>query len=96
LGQRASAISKKRGTLPAACKIKQAAGDGGRPTSCSPEYVAQAEKLCRFGATDAQLADFFDVSITTACSRCPSGRRAGPSKGVMTMNFTFDGMPQKL
>lgn len=37
----------------------------GRPTKYKPEYAAQAEKLCRLGATDAQLADFFDVSIST-------------------------------
>lgn len=37
----------------------------GRPTKYKPEYAAQAEKLCRLGATDAQLADFFEVSIST-------------------------------
>jgi len=37
----------------------------GRPTKYKPEYAAQAEKLCRLGATDAQLADFFQVSIST-------------------------------
>lgn len=37
----------------------------GRPTKYKPEYAAQAEKLCRLGATDAQLADFFQVAIST-------------------------------
>lgn len=38
---------------------------GGRPTDFKPEYIAQAEKLCAKGATDQELADFFDVSVRT-------------------------------
>lgn len=38
---------------------------GGRPTDYKPEYAEQAEKLCRLGATDAELADFFEVSDRT-------------------------------
>ena len=38
---------------------------GGRPTKYKPEYATQAAKLCALGATDAQLADFFDVAIST-------------------------------
>ena len=37
----------------------------GRPTSYRPEYAAQAERLCRLGATDRELADFFEVSEQT-------------------------------
>lgn len=37
----------------------------GRPTKYKPEYVEQARKLCALGATDAQLADFFKVSVST-------------------------------
>jgi hypothetical protein len=37
----------------------------GRPTKYKPEYAEQAAKLCKLGATDAQLADFFDVAIST-------------------------------
>lgn len=37
----------------------------GRPTKYKPEYVSQAAKLCRLGATDAQLADFFGVAVST-------------------------------
>jgi hypothetical protein len=33
----------------------------GRPTLYKEEYNEQAEKLCKLGATDAELADFFDV-----------------------------------
>ena len=38
---------------------------GGRPTKYKPEYAEQAAKLCKLGATDAQMADFFEVSIST-------------------------------
>jgi hypothetical protein len=37
----------------------------GRPTKYRTEYVKQASKLCKLGATHAQLADFFGVSIST-------------------------------
>lgn len=37
----------------------------GRPTKYKSEYAEQAAKLCRLGATDAQLADFFGVSVST-------------------------------
>lgn len=37
----------------------------GRPSKYQPEYAEQAAKLCRLGATDAQMADFFGVSVST-------------------------------
>lgn len=37
----------------------------GRPTKYKPEFAEQAAKLCKLGATDAQLADFFGVSVST-------------------------------
>jgi hypothetical protein len=37
----------------------------GRPTSYHDSYPQQAEKLCELGATDAQIADFFKVHIST-------------------------------
>lgn len=36
-----------------------------RPSSFKPEYVEQAKKLARLGATDVQLADFFGVCVAT-------------------------------
>lgn len=36
-----------------------------RPSSYKAEYAAQAAKLCKLGATDEDLADFFGVSIRT-------------------------------
>ncbi|MFC1459595.1 helix-turn-helix domain-containing protein [Microvirga arabica] len=38
---------------------------GGRPSKFKPEYVEQVEKLCKLGATDEQLACFFEVSVST-------------------------------
>ncbi len=35
----------------------------GRPPKYKPEFAEQAEKLCALGATDADLADFFKVSV---------------------------------
>lgn len=32
----------------------------GRPSSYQPEYAEQARKLCLLGATDQEIADFFD------------------------------------
>ena len=42
-----------------------AKGKGGRPSSFKPEYVTQAQKLCKLGATDRELADFFGVCEAT-------------------------------
>jgi hypothetical protein len=38
---------------------------GGRPSKYQDTFPAQAAKLCRLGATDAELADFFGVSEQT-------------------------------
>jgi len=37
----------------------------GRPTDYRPEMVEQAKKLCELGATDRELARFFQVSEST-------------------------------
>lgn len=37
----------------------------GRPTEYKEEYNLQAEKLCKLGATDKELADFFEVVEST-------------------------------
>ncbi len=37
----------------------------GHPTDYRPEFVDQARKLCELGATDIELADFFEVSDRT-------------------------------
>lgn len=37
----------------------------GRPTSYRPEFVEQIRKLCELGATDYEIAGFFNVSTVT-------------------------------
>lgn len=37
----------------------------GRPLEYKPEFAEQAQKLCMLGATDREIADFFDVSTVT-------------------------------
>lgn len=36
-----------------------------RPSKFKPEFVQQAEKLCKLGATDIEVADFFEVDVRT-------------------------------
>lgn len=36
-----------------------------RPSKYKAEFAKEAAKLCKLGATDAQLADFFEVSVST-------------------------------
>jgi len=38
---------------------------GGRPTKYKKEFAEQAKKLCRLGATDKSIADFFDIAEST-------------------------------
>lgn len=38
---------------------------GGRPPTYKDEFAKQAEKLCLLGATDSDLANFFEVSVRT-------------------------------
>jgi len=36
-----------------------------RPSKYRPEFVTQAEKLCKLGATDIEIADFFGINVAT-------------------------------
>lgn len=38
---------------------------GGRPSEYQPEYARQAEKLAQLGATDQEVADFFEIDVRT-------------------------------
>lgn len=38
---------------------------GGRPPKFKVSFIPQAEKLCRLGATDEEVADFFEVDVRT-------------------------------
>lgn len=44
---------------------KKAAAPVGRPTRYRAEFAEQARKLCRLGATDVELAEFFEVAAST-------------------------------
>lgn len=46
-------------------KPKKPKGPGGRPPSYQPSLAKQAAKLCELGATDDDLADFFEVNVRT-------------------------------
>lgn len=37
----------------------------GRPPKYDPSYVKQVEKLCALGATNQEIADFFEVNVRT-------------------------------
>jgi hypothetical protein len=37
----------------------------GRPSKFDKKFIAQAEKLCKLGATDIEMADFFEVDVRT-------------------------------
>jgi hypothetical protein len=55
------------GKMPAPKGNQNALGNkGGRPTKYKAEYAETAQKLCaRLGFTDEQLADWFDVTVST-------------------------------
>ena len=36
-----------------------------RPSKYKQEFIKQAEKLCMLGATDIEIADFFEVNVAT-------------------------------
>lgn len=37
----------------------------GRPSKYDPAFATQAQKLCLLGATDQEIADFFEVNVAT-------------------------------
>lgn len=39
--------------------------EAGRPTKYEDKFAEQAAKLCALGATDIELADFFEVDVST-------------------------------
>lgn len=77
----------------------------GRPSSFKAEYVEQAEKLCKLGATDVELADFFEVSVATLyrwknefpefCDALKSGKEVADERVERSLyhratGYTFD------
>lgn len=78
---------------------------GGRPPKFRPEFIAQAEKLCRLGATDLDIADFFEVDVRTIyrwkngdegfCQALKSGKEASDDRVERSLyaratGYTFD------
>lgn len=57
-------ISKKKASPPKKPADPPKVG-AGRPTKYRTEYCKQASKLCSLGAVDSDLADFFEVSVST-------------------------------
>ena len=45
--------------------VSEAPKRSGRPSSYSPDYAAQAKRLCELGLTDEELARFFEVHVAT-------------------------------
>lgn len=64
--------------------------DRGRPTDYKKSFAKQAEKLCLLGATDDELADFFEVHRSTIyrwkhehsdfCDAIKSGKEASDER----------------
>jgi hypothetical protein len=46
-------------------KVLKEGSKDGRPTKFKEEYCIQVEKLCKLGATDKEIADFFEVDVST-------------------------------
>jgi hypothetical protein len=38
---------------------------GGRPSKYEPRFSLQVKKLCRLGATNEEIAEFFEVAVST-------------------------------
>lgn len=79
--------------------------DRGRPPTYKEEFVAQAKKLCALGATDMELADFFEVDVRTiyrwqhkhekfcqavTCGKDISDERVQRSLYNRAVGYTFD------
>lgn len=78
---------------------------GGRPSAYKAEFATQAEKLCKLGATDIELADFFGVERTTIwrwsqvheefCNALKAGKLAADERVERSLyaratGYTFD------
>lgn len=46
-------------------KAEKPAAKRGRPSGLTPDKIKQAAKLAKLGATDAEIADFFEISAVT-------------------------------
>ena len=77
----------------------------GRPSKFKPEFVDQARKLAELGATDREIADFFDVTEVTInrwkatnaefCSSIKVGKQAADDRVEQSLyrkatGYSFD------
>jgi len=62
-------VSRKKGeAIPKSQRKKPAAQEPrpvGRPTDYRPEFARQAEALSKLGATEVEIADFFQINVLT-------------------------------
>lgn len=58
-------MARKPKAKKATPQIEDPTNPVGRPSAYRPEFAKQAAKLCFLGATDADLADFFEVTTRT-------------------------------
>ncbi len=58
-------MTAKKAANKTASKAQGAKAGRGRPTKYRPEFVRHAEKLAMLGATDQEMADFFEVDQRT-------------------------------
>ena len=45
--------------------MEEVLAEKGRPTKYDPKFCEQARKFCLLGATNQELADFFEVSVSS-------------------------------
>lgn len=77
----------------------------GRPSKYKPEFAKQALKLCEMGATDTELADFFEVSERTIyrwsnqfdefCQALKAGKDVADERVVRSLYRKAVGFEQK-
>lgn len=58
-------MSAGNGRWVTAMAKRERKGAGGRPSKYRDGFAAQAKKLCLLGATDQEIADFFEVEVRT-------------------------------
>ena len=72
-----------------------------RPSKYRPEFVTQAEKLCKLGATDLEVADFFGINVATLyrwkgehdefCEALKSGKEASDNRVERSLFYRATG-----
>lgn len=79
----------------------QDAAQRGRPSKYEPSFAAQAEKLCKLGATDMEVADFFGVDVRSIyrwkaefedfCQALKAGKDAADERVVRSLYARANG-----